>query len=117
MTNRRLPTNLQHFNRLLTEYEKQERGMTVRRARHAIGVVVICAMVDRVRDADGAHLFVAKGGSAMQLRLGMTARTTTDLDFLFRGGAHTWLDRFDVALREGPWNGFDAQRKTEPEEI
>jgi Nucleotidyl transferase AbiEii toxin, Type IV TA system len=115
--NRPLPTNLQHFNRLLTEYEKHERGMTVRRARHAIGVVVICAMVDRVRDSDGAHLFVAKGGSAMQLRLGLSARATTDLDFLFRGSALSWLDHFDAALHEGPWNGFDARRKGEPEEI
>ena len=74
MAERRLPSNLQHFNRLLTEYAKQDNGMPVSRARHAIGVIVICSMIDRVRDTEGGHLFVAKGGSAMQLRLGPAAR-------------------------------------------
>ena len=50
MAERRLPSNLQHFNRLLTEYAKQDNGMPVSRARHAIGVIVICSMIDRVRD-------------------------------------------------------------------
>ena len=117
MTERRLPSNLQHFNRLLTEYAKQDGGMPVSRARHAIGVIVVCSMIDHIRDTEGGHLFVAKGGSAMQLRLGLTARATTDLDLLFRGNVNAWLDQFDEALREGPWNGFDARRKNEPEEI
>jgi hypothetical protein len=114
---RSLPSNLQHFNRLLTEYSKAEGGMPVARARHAIGVVVICSIVDRVRTDDGGHLFVTKGGSAMQMRLGLTARATTDLDFLFRGGASQWLDQFDKALLAGAWNDFDVRRKTVPTEI
>ena len=114
---RSLPSNLQHFNRLLTEYSKAEGGMPVTRARHAIGVVVICSIVDRARTGDGGHLFIAKGGSAMQMRLGLTARATTDLDFLFRGGATQWLDRLDEALLAGPWNSFDVHRKNQPTEI
>ena len=117
MTERRLPSNLQHFNRLLTDYAQREGGMPVARARHAIGVIVVCSMIDRIRDNEGGHLFVAKGGSAMQLRLGLTARVTTDLDLLFRGNVNAWLDDFDTALLEGPWNDFDARRKNEPEEI
>ena len=117
MAERRLPSNLPHFNKLLTEYSKRTDGMPVARARHAIGVVVVCSMMDRVRGTDGGHLFVAKGGSAMQLRLGLTARATTDLDLLFRGNARAWLDHFDGALLEGAWNGFDVHRKNEPEEI
>ncbi len=117
MAERKLPSNLPHFNKLLTEYSKRTDGMPVSRARHAIGVVVVCSMMDRVRGTDGGHLFVAKGGSAMQLRLGLTARATTDLDLLFRGSARAWLDHFDGALLEGAWNGFDAHRKNEPEEI
>lgn len=53
----------------------------------------------------------------MQLRLGLTARATTDLDLLFCGDARTWLDNFDAALQEGSWNGFDGRRKNEPEPI
>lgn len=52
MTERRLPSNLQHFNKLLTDYAKHEEehegGMPVSRARHAIGVVVVCSMMDRI---------------------------------------------------------------------
>jgi Nucleotidyl transferase AbiEii toxin, Type IV TA system len=91
--------------------------MPVARARHAIGVVVICSIVDRVRTDDGGNLFVTKGGSAMQMRLGLVARATTDLDFLFRGGASQWLDHLDEALLGGGWNGFDVHRKNEPTEI
>ena len=53
----------------------------------------------------------------MQMRLGPTARATTDLDLLFRGHATTWLDHFDNATLAGPWNQFDVRRKNEPEEI
>lgn len=53
----------------------------------------------------------------MQMRLGLTARATTDLDFLFRGGASQWLDQFDEALLAGDWNGFEVRRKNLPTEI
>jgi hypothetical protein len=61
---------------LLTEYSKAEGGMPVARVRHAIGVVVICSIVDRVLTEEGGYLFVTKGGSAIQMRLGLTARAT-----------------------------------------
>lgn len=112
------PTNLQHFNRLLTAFADADGGMPVARARHALSVIAICSIVDRARRSDDdAHLFVAKGGSSMQLRLGLTARATTDLDLLFRGHATEWLSHFDAALNAGSWNGFDARRKNEPTEI
>jgi hypothetical protein len=43
---------------------KVKGGMPVAGARHAIGVVVICSIVDRVLTGDGGHLVVAKGGYA-----------------------------------------------------
>ena len=49
MAERRLPSNLPHFNGSLAEYAKHEGGMPVARARHAVGVVVLCSMTDRVR--------------------------------------------------------------------
>ena len=55
-------------------------------------------MIDRIRDTEGGHLFVAKGGSAMQLRLGLTARATTDLDLLFQLAGH-----LSAEFRLGPW--------------
>jgi hypothetical protein len=53
----------------------------------------------------------------MQLRLGIIARATTDLDLLFRGRAADWLEPFDAALLSGSWNGFEARRKNDPVEI
>ena len=63
MTERRPPSgsNLHHLNKLLTEYAKREGGMPVARSRHAIGIVVLCSMMDRVRGTDGGHLFGPKG--------------------------------------------------------
>jgi hypothetical protein len=54
-------------------------------------------MVENVRGTDGGHLFVVKGGTAMQLRLGIQASATTDPDVVFRGRLDDWLDRFDEA--------------------
>jgi Nucleotidyl transferase AbiEii toxin, Type IV TA system len=64
-------------------------GQPPRRVLHLVRVAVVCGMVDSVRHADGGHLFVVKGGTAMQLRLGIQARATTDLDVVFRGGSMT----------------------------
>ena len=53
----------------------------------------------------------------MQIRLGLTARATIDLDMLFRGGAWDWLNHFDNALSTCEWQGFTARRKNTPTEI
>ena len=37
------PTNLQHFNRLLSAFAETDEGMPVSRARHALSVVAICS--------------------------------------------------------------------------
>jgi hypothetical protein len=55
--------------------------------------------------------------AVMQMRLGLTARATTDLDFLFLGGASQWLDHLDEALLGGSWSRFDVHRKNQPTEI
>ncbi|NEE02395.1 nucleotidyl transferase AbiEii/AbiGii toxin family protein [Phytoactinopolyspora halotolerans] len=84
---------------------------------HLVRVAVVCAMLDAVRHDDGGHLFIVKGGTAMQLRLGIRARATTDLDVIFRGHMDTWLHRFDEAIAERTWNGFTVERKAPPLEI
>jgi len=74
-------------------------------------------MLDDVRNHDGSHLFIIKGGTAMQLRLGIHARATTDLDVVFRGHVEEWLSRFDAAITDRSWNGFTITRKSEPSPI
>jgi Nucleotidyl transferase AbiEii toxin, Type IV TA system len=74
-------------------------------------------MLDDVRHDDGGHLFIVKGGTAMQLRLGISARATTNLDVAFRGHFDEWLERFDAATADTTWSGFTVTRKSEPTPI
>lgn len=84
---------------------------------HLVRVGVVCAMLDEVRHPDGGHLFIVKGGTAMQLRLGIRARATTDLDVVFAGRVEEWLTLFDAATIERSWNGFTVTRKAPPTQI
>lgn len=84
---------------------------------HLVRVGAVCAMLDDVHHVDGGHLFIVKGGTAMQLRLGIQARATTDLDTIFRDRADEWLTAFDRATVNKIWNGSTVVRKTEPKQI
>ena len=50
-----------------------------------------------------------KGGVAMELRLKLRARATSDYDAAFRARADEIIDLLDEALAQ-PWNGFDVTR-------
>lgn len=53
-----------------------------------VRIGAICAMRDVVRHDDGKHLLIVKVVlTDTQLRLGIQARATTDLDMIFRGSA------------------------------
>jgi hypothetical protein len=84
---------------------------------HLVRVGVVCAMLDALRFEDGRHVFIVKGGTAMQLRLGIRARATTDLDMIVSGSLHAWLERFDEATVNRTWNGFTVARKGPPVQI
>jgi hypothetical protein len=62
-----------------------------------------------VRDERDDPLFLLKGGTAMELRLRLQARTTQDLDAVFRDSAGSMLARLDEALRAG-CGGFTFER-------
>ena len=111
------PRGSKEFQRLL-QRRAAEIGQLPQRVMHLVRVGVVCAMLDGVRhEDDGGHLFIVKGGTAMQLRLGIQARATTDLDVVFRGRVNEWLDRFDSAWADNSWNGFTIARKAEPVQI
>lgn len=107
------PRGAKEFQRLLQRHAV-DTGQLPQRIMHLVRVGVVCAMLDDVRHHDGGHLFIIKGGTAMQLRLGIRARATADLDIVFRGHAEEWLSRFDAAIADRTWNGFTVVRKTEP---
>jgi hypothetical protein len=111
---RRPPGNLSHLQRLANA-AAADAQMPAGRYQRWINTIIISAVLDRVRDEDGEPLFTLKGGAAMELRLGLSARASKDYDAAFRARAEDMLDALDRALAED-WHGFQLQR-AEPEPI
>ena len=86
------------------------------RVRRQLGVTVVAELLGRIRDEDGRQLFLVKGGSSIELRLGVaSSRTSKDLDAVFRGDFSRMYEAARDALTDG-WNGFSAV-VTPPEAI
>ncbi len=109
------PRGAREFQRLLQGHAA-DIGQLPQRVMHLVRVGAICALLDDARD-DGGHLFIVKGGTAMQIRFGIDARATADLDVVFRGRAEAWLTRFDATIADRDWNGFSITRKQAPTQI
>ena len=90
------PRGANEFQRLLQRHAA-DIDQLPQRVMHLVRVGVVCASLDDVHHDDGAHLFILKGGTAMQLRFGITARATTDLDVVFRARVDQWIDQLDRA--------------------
>jgi hypothetical protein len=60
--------------------------------------------------------FLIKGGTAMELRLGLGARTTKDVDLVFRGDPRKMLDALEEAFAT-PYGEFSFRRKGPIEDI
>jgi len=85
------------------------------RVQRYVGVAVTAEILGALSDASGPR-FLVKGGSALELRLGLgRSRTSKDLDGVFRGDFDDFFDSALAALRIG-WAGFTG-RPTQPEEI
>ena len=70
------------------------------RVRRAVSFMLVALPLDRSLDEEGDPLFLVKGGVSMELRLKMRARTTQDLDTVYRGTFEHWLGSLDEALAE-----------------
>lgn len=71
--------------------------------------MVVIGALDRARAEDAGWEFLVKGGVAIELRLGLGARTTKDLDILFRGDPDQLIAALDAVLTE-PYSGFSFVR-------
>jgi hypothetical protein len=86
------------------------------RVQRQLGVMVVTELLGRVRSENGQQLFLVKGGSSIELRLGVaSSRTSKDLDAVFRGDFSRMYDAARAVLAEG-WDGFSAV-VTPPEAI
>lgn len=78
---------------------------TAGRLRRLIGAIAIASALDGLTDENGHDRFVIKGGTAMEMRFGLAARSSLDLDASFRGDIRVCLALTSDALERG-WNGF-----------
>jgi Nucleotidyl transferase AbiEii toxin, Type IV TA system len=93
------PHNMRVLGNWVRQFADQER-MAESRVRRAVSFMLVALPLERSLDSDGNPLFLVKGGVSMELRLGLRARTTKDLDAVFRGAFEDWLDALDDALAE-----------------
>jgi hypothetical protein len=111
---KRPPTQRGHLERLVGDYSRAH-GIAVDRARRWLSVVSFAGALDAVRADDGPR-FLIKGGVSMELRLGLRARTTKDVDIVFRGERDEMLEALEEAFAQ-PYGSFSFRRKGPVEEI
>ncbi|MDR1213438.1 MAG: nucleotidyl transferase AbiEii/AbiGii toxin family protein [Propionibacteriaceae bacterium] len=104
--------------RLLDQWVREAESVTKgagKRIAWMVASTVVIAALQRALAADQQPLFLLKGGLYMELRLGLKARTTKDVDTLFRGAAEEFEQAVDDALAQ-PWGPFTFER-TELERV
>lgn len=99
------------FERRITRLA-EERGTTPARLRRLVGFAVLCETLAEAVARGVIPLFFVKGGVAIELRLGLTARATKDLDIGLCAAPADLLPVFDRALDVG-FGDFTLRRRGE----
>ncbi len=108
------PHSVKVLHNWIATYAK-ETGQVPERIMRSVSYMIASLALERARDETGAPLFLIKGGVMIELRLGLRARATRDLDAVFRAELRSWLEQLDGAIRR-PVGDFTITR-TEPEQI
>jgi hypothetical protein len=89
-----------------------ERGTTAARLRRLVGFSVLCETMAEAVTQGVVPFFFVKGGVAIELRLGLAARATRDLDIGLCAPAEELLPAFDASLSLG-FGDFRFRRRGE----
>ncbi len=108
------PHSVKVLHSWIAAYAK-ETSQLPERVMRSVSYMIISTALNRARDDAGTALFPVKGGVMIELRAGLRARATRDLDAVFRTDFRRWLDRLDRAIRE-PVGDF-AITRAEPERV
>ncbi|MGH8990784.1 MAG: nucleotidyl transferase AbiEii/AbiGii toxin family protein [Acidimicrobiia bacterium] len=102
---------------LLTWLDHAARAQNVapKRLNRLVANSIVLAVLQSALHDDRRCAFLVKGGTQIELRLGLRARASADLDTLFRGDFASVLASLDRALAAG-WGPFSFTR-SEPEVI
>jgi hypothetical protein len=90
----------------------KERGTTAARLRRLVGFAVLCESLSEAVARGVIPVFFVKGGVAIELRLGLLARATRDLDIGLCAPPNELLPLFDSALDVG-FGDFRLRRRGE----
>lgn len=90
----------------------KERGTTAARLRRLVGFAVLCETLSEAVSRGIIPVFFVKGGVAIELRLGLLARATRDLDIGLCAPPNELLPLFDSALEVG-FGDFRLRRRGE----
>ena len=90
----------------------RERGTTPARLRRLVGFAVLCETLAEAVAQGVIPIFFVKGGVAIELRLGLAARATRDLDVGLCAEPEELLPVFDRALAVG-YGDFALRRRGE----
>lgn len=83
-------------------------GIVERRLGWIVASSVAVAALQRAAYTDGRPRFLLKGGTYLEVRLGLRSRATTDIDALFRGDFEDFLVTLDSCLE--PWGVLELSR-------
>lgn len=114
MTGRR-PGNLAHLERLISVWSRGDGDVeaTAGRLRRLVAVSVLAEILDSLDD--GSPRLAFKGGASMEIRFGVAARASRDVDSLTDVGFDEAFTEIAARLRQG-WEGFTG-RLTDRTEI
>lgn len=84
-------------------------GVVNSRLSWLVAASVAIAALQRAHDPHGEPRLLLKGGAWLELRLGLQARATADVDLLYRGDLDTLIGTLDDALA-APWGALEPQR-------
>jgi hypothetical protein len=90
----------------------RERGTTAARLRRLVGFAVLCETLAEAVARGIIPIFFVKGGVAIELRLGLLARATRDLDIGLCAPSDELLPLLDAALDVG-FGDFRLRRRGE----
>lgn len=96
----RAPGNVSNLQSRITRYAR-EHGISVARLNQRILTEVTFGMLGRAQALGIIPLYLAKGGMALELRFGLRARASMDLDIGMLTSGEALLTSFDRALAVG----------------
>jgi hypothetical protein len=97
--------NLQGLERWMTTWAA-EQSMSPGRLRRPVGMMAIVAMIEQLNQPEPR--FVFKGGAAFEFRFGLKARSSSDIDTIFRGNLDDAVGLLSAAIETGR-SGFSGK--------